>query len=491
MGVGKGGQLEVQQVQDPKKAPVPGADAQKENALKPETDPKLVLERGKQATEVAKSTTEVYDPILDVKDVPDNYWGQQFRKLQERVRNGEQSSGIGTNLMGVGMLLAAKWSKYADLIPGKFEEKLETTFKSKTFTPEELAEMEKNKKLSQAEKDKKRSEALDSASKEAKNDKDAKKDPRMEKESTEYLCAALGFPSYDNVTDLAARLKNSTKTFTKKVGKEVEETEIPYYKSATLAEITKTDAPEGTVLVIVPKFMEGNKVVARRKGPEFTYEFFDAAEGKLVTFQLTDKASPIQLNPMNMLVAFIPSKEMEKKEKKNSEEFVAKISGFEAQTKKDDLAAKDLTFDVLKAKAEAAYAGAIAVKGELEGRAEEKSKAIYESMARAMENTRLLYEKYAVANDKKIVELGDAAKVAKTEWEAYQKDYDAAVAKAKTSNNPADITARDQKKPEFDRKKAEADKVDAALKAAQSAKTEIMQKIPLIVANKEALAKAM
>lgn len=243
--------------------------------------------------EVVAAAGEKVDKIEA--ELPPGEWTDAFKAVKAEIdANPEMQGPLANGILAL-LALAAKYMRYADILPGRFLSRIENDekLKGEKFKDEEL------KKIVEA----KRNEAREEAAKEkAKTLREANGDPvGIERASTKYACLALwGIDSgIEDADALAAKLLNTSK-------KAADETEIAYFRKADFAALKRDGMPFGTVLIFTPELKRAEKVVAIATGNGGEYQYFDPAKGGVQTFNLKDEGSPLR-SSFNLQAAFVPT----------------------------------------------------------------------------------------------------------------------------------------------------------------------------------------
>ncbi|MEK7547567.1 MAG: hypothetical protein AAB540_01600, partial [Patescibacteria group bacterium] len=277
-----------------------GVDPAKESAETGGTEARREL--GDETAQDAATAEYPLDKLA--RSLPQNKWTDMYFQLVEQVKLHPELNGPFTNTCLAMMLLAAKYAKYMDMIPGAFTKSLDVE--------EDL----KDKKLSEGEIDtvlkKEKSAPQETLTDERKN---AFKASGIEAASAKYVAGKLfGMTDVDSPQLLSAKIAHATKTVTetkKEKDKDgnpiVVESQIPYYKSVNLDFLKKNGMPFGTVLVFTPDPETGAKVTAYATGNGDEVEFIDTnGEIKRANLSLNDQVSTLIASPYRLQAAFVP-----------------------------------------------------------------------------------------------------------------------------------------------------------------------------------------
>ncbi len=271
-------------------APAAAPETQAEAPKTPEARAEMARSLGDQATQ---KPAENGENALE-EELPDNKWSQTYYQLKKELEADPTKRGPMTEAFLAILLIAAKYYKFADVVPGAFLTRLneDEDVKDKKFSDEEA------KKLLAAKRDEAREKAALEATKAyIEEQKQAGKKIGMEKASTRYACSALwGITDIDDASTLAAKLLHTSKG--------TADANFPLYRQSTLASLKKQGMPFGTVLIFVPK-INADKAVAYATGNADEIKYFDTAKNAEVTIKLSDVGSPI-LSEFSLLAAFVP-----------------------------------------------------------------------------------------------------------------------------------------------------------------------------------------
>lgn len=233
--------------------------------------------------EVIDATGKKVDKIEA--ELPQGEWTDTYKAVKAEIdANPEMQGPLANGILAL-LALAAKYSRYADIIPGRFLSRIEKDekLKEKKFSNEEL------KKVVEAKKDQARE---DGAKAKAAALKEANGDPvGIERASTKYACSALwGIDNgIEDADTLAAKLLHTA-----------------YFRKADFGALKRDGMPFGTVLIFTPKFDKAEKVIAIATGNGGEYRYFDPAKGSVQICNLKDEGSPLR-SSFNLQAAFVPT----------------------------------------------------------------------------------------------------------------------------------------------------------------------------------------
>lgn len=203
-------------------------------------------------------------PAEGAEDLPDNEWSQAYYNLKEQLKATPAMQGPLSTLALAFLRLAAKYSNYADLMPGSFRTKIleSTEYKGKTLNPEQA-----KKVLDRANKtDGEEAEKNKVAGELKKQEDDLIKDGRRlgrERASTRFVNNTLlgGIEGIDDATSLAASLIHTQRT-----NSEGNPEYLYYSPEKNLDTLKAGTIAKGTILIFVPDMSTGEKVVAYATG---------------------------------------------------------------------------------------------------------------------------------------------------------------------------------------------------------------------------------
>ncbi len=244
---------------------------------------------GEASDTTAKAVTETGE---GEDELPDNQYTRYYYDLKDRLEKNPNMKGPLTNMILSILLLAAKYGHYADMMPGRFSERLDTdeNLKDKKLDKDQAEKVCEGKgeteeatlaKLAEAEK--KLGKKLDT-----------------DKASTKYACNILwGIDDIENSDSLAAYLKHTVKA--------TADGSVPIYEVSTLEKIKQQEnIARGTILIFIPDL--GSKVVAFATGVEDEFKYFDADTDKPEIFHLRGDDSKVK-SGMGLMIALTPNTE--------------------------------------------------------------------------------------------------------------------------------------------------------------------------------------
>lgn len=389
-------------------AAVPAADlkAPTEAQASPEA-PKAPAEAPKTPEERADLAHAVGETATLEEELPDNKWSQAYFQLKRQIAEDPTMRGPMTEAFLSIMLIAAKYYKYADMVPGAFLTRLkeDDDVKDKKLSDDEI------RKIVEAKRDEAREKAaFDAVKAHIEEQKLAGKKIGLEKASTKYACRALwGIDDIDDASTLAAKLLHSKK--------ETADANFPLYRQSTLAALKKQGMPFGTVLIFVPKAMNADKAVAYATGNADEIKYFDTAKNAEVTVKLSDASSPI-LSEFSLLAAFVPKFNSDaayfEKHKDELDEGLGKaVSEPEADTERPEIKAARELAETERGKFAVLSDSVVTLMGELEkGNDSDIGKRIaYEELEKAIlagESALKAFQEYLkVVDESKKVEINE------------------------------------------------------------------------------------
>ncbi|MEK7086046.1 MAG: hypothetical protein AAB953_03465 [Patescibacteria group bacterium] len=226
-------------------------------------------------------------------ELPDNQYTRYYYDLKDRLEKNPNLQGPLTNMILSILLLAAKYGHYADMMPGRFAERLDTD--------EDLKDKKLNKDQAEKVCEGKGETEEATLAKLAEAEKKLGKNFDMDKASTKYACNILwGIDDIDNAASLAASLKHT--------GKETSDGSVSIYEISTLEKIKQQDdIARGTILIFIPDLKKGAKIVAFATGAKDEFKYFDADTDKPEIFHLRGDDSKVKSD--FGLMAFTPNTE--------------------------------------------------------------------------------------------------------------------------------------------------------------------------------------
>ena len=290
-------------VADAKAPEAPGAPE-----VKAETDKQLGKESDKQAQELTQ-------PNDNPEGLPENSeWTDHYYELKKQLAEDPTKNGPLMGFALAALRLAAKYSKYYDMLPGVFAKSVEGS------TDDGLDQEKANKLVEAHLKDK-------SPEQKAKDEEAAKKaladlNSQGEKPgghvlgegraATKFVTSMLwGMDEFDDVRSLSTKLLKTSK------GGE------SLYKETTMGELGKQPSIErGTLIIFAPEplpsskpnAMSGEKIVAYAtgvgEGGDAEFKYYDLGDPNPVkTFKLSDGDSPLKATKTEILMVLKPNVE--------------------------------------------------------------------------------------------------------------------------------------------------------------------------------------
>lgn len=260
----------------------------------PKAKPEVLPAGADQITpEVIDATGKKVDKIET--ELPQGEWTDTYKAVKAEIdANPEMQGPLANGILAL-LALAAKYMKYADIIPGRFLSRIE---KDEKLRGEKLND-EELKKVLEAKRDQAKEDA---AKAKAAALREANGDPvGVERASTKYACSALwGIDNgIEDADTLAAKLLNTNK-------KAPDGTEIAYFRKADFSALKRDGMPFGTILIFTPELKKAEKVVAIATGNGGEYQYFDSAKGGVQICNLKDEGSPLR-SSFNLQAAFVPT----------------------------------------------------------------------------------------------------------------------------------------------------------------------------------------
>lgn len=284
---------EVKKVEAPKTAPSPEA------VKAPEAEARRA--EGDKAAQAAVTKPPVA-PFENPEDLPDNEWSRQYYDMQKQVKENPNMQGPLMAFALAALKLAAKYAKYTDMMPGAFSGRVAKSeeLKDVKLDPKRAAELvdaHVNKKGKSEENVKKELEAL--------KEKEKTGGPKLgiERAATKFVTGVLW--NIDDFTDtgtLAANLLHTTKGG-QPLYKEMDGTKDDINKLAP------SDVQRGTLIIFIPKFENGEKVVAYATGVEDEFKYYDleSPSDPVKTFKLRDSDSPLKSSKTTVQMVLLPN----------------------------------------------------------------------------------------------------------------------------------------------------------------------------------------
>lgn len=283
--------------------PAESVKAQTGEAIKAEGDKaaKTVVSEADQ-----KAPAESQKPATE--EIPDNKWSRYYYDLKDQVDKNPALQGPLTNMMLALLLMAAKYDHYADLMPGRFAERLETDedLKDKKFDKEK--DKDKIDKIVAGQGTE--SAALESLKKLQEENQKSGKKTGAEKACTRYVTNVLwGVDGIDDAASLSAYLLHTKKSSA--------DGEVSLYNSGKFNEIkNQENIDKGTILIFVPDLKKGHKIVACATGNKDEFKYFDVEKDgdQVVIFNLRSANSPVK-SELGVMAVLIPNTEAYKNAK--------------------------------------------------------------------------------------------------------------------------------------------------------------------------------
>lgn len=297
--------------QAPKTAPAAAPVAAPEAAKNPG-----VIARGKEADKAAQAATApdaskaAEDPKVaettfnNPENLPDNEWSRQYYELKDQVRDNAAMQGPFMDFALAALKLAAKYAKYTDMVPGAFSSRVAKSEELKDLKldpkkADELVDAHVNKKGKSEEDAKKELDAL--------KEKEKTGGPKLgiERAATKFVTNVLW--NIDDFTDtgtLAANLLHTTKggqALYKQMDGEKDD----------ISKLSPSDVLRGTLIVFIPRFENGEKVVAYATGVEDEFKYYDleSPSDPIKTFRLRDSDSPLKSMKTKVQMVMLPNVE--------------------------------------------------------------------------------------------------------------------------------------------------------------------------------------
>lgn len=248
----------------------------------------------------APKAQEVQKPAEE--ELPDNKWTRYYYDLKAQVDSDPAMQGPLANMALAILLMAAKYSYYFDLMPGKFVARLseDEDLKDKKF--DKVADKDKIDKIVSA----KGTDALALAALKKLQDADklAGKKTGIEKASTRYVTNALWeVDGIDDAASLAANLVHTKKT-------PAEGADVCLYNLGTLEAVKSQEIiTPGTILIFVPDKRRGHKIVAYATGNKDEFKYYDIekpGDDKIQKFYLRNADSPVK-SELGLMAVLVPN----------------------------------------------------------------------------------------------------------------------------------------------------------------------------------------
>ncbi len=322
--VGKGKTVEKPEAPQAAPAAAPKAaeviDASKQK-LKTENGAVAAPVADPKSVEAKPEETPAEAPFDNPENLPDNEWSRQYYELKEQMKNDINMQGPMMGFALAALKLAAKYAKYTDMFPRAFANRVNNSdaLKDKALSKEQadkLVEAHLNDKGKTEEQTKKELEAL-----KAEGDKEGGNKLGAERASTKFVTNVLwNNDEFNDTATLAAHLLHTSKGG-----------ENLYNEIAQQQLDAKSPKGKGTLIVFVPNWKSGEKVMAYSTGvaDEFKYYDIESPGNPVQTFKLSAPNSPIKKPDVKVLMILAENVEGYK----NAKEEVA-AEGIEDKTKK-------------------------------------------------------------------------------------------------------------------------------------------------------------
>lgn len=288
---------EVKVAEAPKAAPSPEVD--KNPGVKARG---VEADKAAQAAVSPDATKPPEVPFENPENLPDNEWSRQYYDLQKQAKENPNMQGPLMGFALAALKLAAKYAKYTDMMPGAFSSRVAKSeeLKDVKLDPKRAAELvdaHVNKKGKTEEDAKKELAAL--------KEKEKTGGPKLgiERAATKFVANVLW--DIDDFTDtgtLAANLLHTTKggqALYKEMDREKED----------ITKLAPSDVQRGTLIIFIPKFENGEKVVAYATGVEDEFKYYDleTPSDPIKTFKLRDNDSPLKSLKTTVQMIMIPN----------------------------------------------------------------------------------------------------------------------------------------------------------------------------------------
>lgn len=246
-------------------------------------------------------------PVAGAEDLPDNEWSQAFYNLKDQLTANPAMQGPLSTLALAVLRLAAKYSNYADLMPGSFRRKI---WDSPEYIGKALSNVQAKQVLDRAKKTDGEKEEMDKAAGDLKRQEDelikAGRKLGKERASTRFVNNTLlgGITGIDDATSLAASLIH-----TKREVGEGKDPQYLYYSSGkNLDRLKNEPVAKGTILIFVPDMSTGEKVVAYATDEKGNFAYYNV--GKKVDGKDVDKKDVTGVRNFTLSEADCPVKQL-------------------------------------------------------------------------------------------------------------------------------------------------------------------------------------
>ena len=262
--------------------------------------------------------------------LPKNEWADSYYALKKQLEDYPEMNGPLMAFALQALRLAAKYAKYADMVPGVFAKSVaDSDVSIEKEKAEKLAEAHLKQKTKE-EKDKIEADVKKSLIELEAAEKLAKRTFGAEKASIKFATRTLwNNDDFEDAKTLSASLLN-----TSKFGE-------PLYKQKTPEEISQLKPiPEGTLIVFIPNMKSAEKIVAYATGFEDEFKYYDVENpaNPIQTFRFNDKDSIIKKTGVQTLMILAPNVQSYKdaKETLSNEGIEAKANQAIAKLKADN-----------------------------------------------------------------------------------------------------------------------------------------------------------
>ncbi|MCX6734486.1 MAG: hypothetical protein NTZ25_01085 [Candidatus Peregrinibacteria bacterium] len=247
--------------------------------------------------EAAKAPEATY---ANPEDLPRNQWTESYYALLAQMKANSSLNGPMTLFALAALRLAAKYSKYMDMIPGSFEKDIDS---STVTIDKDKAEKLADEHLKFLKKTKEEKEKAEADTKKALMDLDASEKAAgrtlgAEKASTKFVAKMLwNNDEFEDTSTLSASLINTTKFG------------VSLYKKETMDDLVKQSSIEGgTLLIFIPHPTTADKAVAYATGVADEFKYYDSTDSAnpVKTFKLSDQDSILHKVGVQTLMILAP-----------------------------------------------------------------------------------------------------------------------------------------------------------------------------------------
>lgn len=265
------------------------------------------------ASKAAETPKVAETTFNNPENLPDNEWSRQYYELKDQVKDNPAMQGPFMDFALAALKLAAKYAKYTDMMPGAFSSRVAKSEELKDLKldpkkADELVDAHVNKKGKPEEDAKKELAAL--------KEKEKTGGPKLgiERAATKFVTNVLW--NIDDFTDtgtLAANLLHTTKggqALYKQMDGEKDD----------INKLAPSDVLRGTLIVFIPRFENGEKVVAYATGVEDEFKYYDleSPSDPIKTFKLRDSDSPLKSMKTTVQMVMLPNIEAYKAAKEEA-----------------------------------------------------------------------------------------------------------------------------------------------------------------------------